>query len=232
MEKEIVPASKIRKVTAKRLSVSWNTAPHVSYTRTLDCESLISFRNELNKTLLEREKGKISYNTIIVKVCADALVNHPELNANYDGENIIYNKSVNVGIAINTERGLLVPNLKDVQDKSLLTLSEEYDDIINKTKAGKLKFSDMEEGTFTVSSLGSNKIEHATPLINQPESAILGIYSMMEKPAVINKEIVIRTQQNIVLVADHRIVDGVLASEFMNEIISNLEDKEYLQKLI
>lgn len=232
MEKEIVPASKIRKVTAKRLSESWNIAPHVSYTKILDCEGLIEFRKQVNVDRQKEGKNKVAFNSIILKACADALMKFPEVNARYDGENVIFNKSVNIGIAINTDNGLLVPNLKDVQLKRLTNISDEVDKLIELARSRKLKFADMEEGTFTVSSLGSNGVDHATPIINQPETAILGTYTMKKMPAVIDDEIVARMQQNFVLVADHRLVDGVLAADFINEIISSLENREWLNSIV
>ena len=232
MDKEIVPASNIRKVTARRLSDSWNLAPHVSYLRVLDCEELIKFRSLININRQKEGKNKVSYISIILKSCAEALVKFPEVNARFDGENIIYNKSVNIGIAVNTDSGLLVPNIKDAHKKKLYDISDEVDRLIDSARNRKLKFADMEEGTFTISSLGSNGIDYATPIINQPETAILGTYTMRKMPAVINDEIVARMQQNFVLVADHRLVDGVLAVDFINEVISNLESKVWLHSII
>lgn len=232
MQNEIIPASKIRKVIAKRLSESWNIAPHVCYTKILDCEELIKYRNQVNVDRQKEGKGKVSYNSIILKACAEALVKYPEVNGRYDGENVILNNGVNIGIAINTDNGLLVPNLKDVQSKMLYDISDEVDKLIELARNRKLKFADMEEGTFTISSLGSNGVDHATPIINQPETAILGTYTMKKMPVVVNDEVVVRTQQNFVLVADHRLVDGVQAADFINDIISNLENVEWLNSII
>ncbi|MHC1719264.1 MAG: 2-oxo acid dehydrogenase subunit E2 [Clostridiaceae bacterium] len=231
MDKKIIPASKIRKVTAKRLSASWNIAPHVSFTRTLDCENLIAFRNDMNSERVKNGQEKVSFNAIILKACAEALTHFPEVNGCYDGENVIINNSVNIGMAVNTEKGLLVPNIKEVQSKNLFGIVEELGKLIELARIGKLKFADMEEGTFTISSLGSSGIESATPIINQPESAILGVYAMKKRPACINDQIVARMQQKLVLVTDHRLIDGTQAADFLNEIITNLESEEWLKSL-
>ena len=135
---------------------------------------------------------------------------------------------MNIGAAVDTPFGLMVPNVKSAQNMSLDEFSAEVNRLVEAARGGSLQLPDMEEGTFTVSNMGMLGIDHATPIINYPESSILGAYSMRQVPAVKDGEIVIQTQQELVLVSDHRLVDGALAAKFLCDVVEMLEHPETL----
>lgn len=222
MEREVIPVSKIRKVIAKRMTESWHQSPRVSYTMTVDATAMKALRGQINGSLAEGE-GKLSFNTIIMKAAAVALMEFPDVNAEFDGERITRNPDANIGLAVDTPAGLMVPNIKKVQEKSLRQLSGEVDAATQRAKDGKMKIDDMSGGTFTISSLGSFGVEHATPIINTPELAILGVYAMKDTPVAVEGAIVIRPILTLVLVADHRLVDGALAARFLARVKELLE---------
>ncbi|NLW78657.1 MAG: 2-oxo acid dehydrogenase subunit E2 [Ruminococcaceae bacterium] len=228
MEREVIPAPKIRKIVAKRMLESWQNSPRVSFTMRIDAEKMMDLRKKLNAGLKEGE-GKISYNTIIMKACAIALMEFPDVNSCFDGENITRNPDANIGLAVDTEAGLMVPNIKQVQNKTLRQISDEMDSAIERARIGKLKIDDMSGGTFTVTSLGGMGIEHATPIINPPELAILGVYTLTDTPVAKDGQVIIRPLLTLVLVADHRLIDGALAARFFGRIKEVLETCEGLE---
>lgn len=228
MEREVIPAPKIRKVIAKRMTESWHTSPRVSYTMHVNAEKMMALRKSFNLAL-EADEGKISYNTIIMKACAMALMQYPDVNACFDGESITRNPDANIGLAVDTDVGLMVPNIKNVQEKSLKQLNGEVNDAVERARIGKLKIDDMSGGTFTVSNLGSFGIEHATPIINPPELAILGVYTLKDTPVAEDDQVVIRPLLTLVLVADHRLVDGAMAARFFGCVKDILETCEGLE---
>lgn len=222
MEHEIIPASKIRKIIARRMTESWHTAPRVSYTVSVNAANMQSLRKKLNADLAQGQT-KISFNDIIMKVCSKTLMEFPDVNACFDGEYITRNPNANIGLAVDTEAGLMVPNIKNCETKSLREISAEMNAAIARAQSGKLKIDDMSGGTFTVSGLGGFGVEHATPIINPPELAILGVYAIKDTPVAESGEVVIRPVMTLVLVADHRLVDGVMAARFLGRIKELLE---------
>lgn len=226
MAKKSVKATKVRRVIAKKLTTSWTTVPRVAYTKILVCDELKSYREKLNAG---REKAdKVSFNTLIMYACVKALKKYPEINAQFEDDHIIYDDCINMGVAVDTPYGLMVPNVKSAQDMGLEEFSAAVNKQVEAARAGALQLDDMMEGTFTVSNMGMLGIDHATPIINYPESSILGAYSMQETPAVKDGEIVIQTQQELVLVSDHRLVDGALAAKFLCDVVYMLEHPETL----
>ena len=222
MEKEIIPAGKIRKAIAKRMTESWHTSPRVSYTVRVDATNMQAERKTLNAYLTEGQ-SKVSYNIMIMKACAIALTELPDVNASFDGEHITRYKYANIGLAVDTNMGLMVPNIKHCEQKTVYEIAAEMDAAVLRAKAGKLKIDDMSGGTFTVSNLGGFGIEHATPIINPPELAILGVYAMQDTPVAENGAVVIRPLLTLTLVADHRVIDGVLAARFLKRVKDLLE---------
>lgn len=219
---KIIPVDGIRKIIAERMSYSVHTAPHVTLTTEIDMTEMLVLRSQLNTKALNGEK--ISVTDLIVKVVALALEKHPMVNATFEDGQIKLWADVNIGIAVATEKGLIVPNIKETNRKSLLQVSREAKDLITRAREGKLKPDEMTGGTFTVTNLGMFDIDAFTPIINQPESAILGVGRMLEKPVVRDGQIVIRTMMALSLSFDHRVLDGAPAAEFLKTIKLLLEN--------
>lgn len=211
---EKVAASSMRKVIANRMLESWNTTPRVTYNMEVDVTSMKEFRNKL-KDSLAKTNAKLTYNHILMKIASKALLEVPYLNASFDGEVIELHNHVNIGLAVDVGDGLMVPNVKNVQDKSLLDISVETEAIIASTREGNVNPDDLSGGTFTITNIGMFGIDSFSPIINKPEVAILGINRIVEKPVVLNEEIVIRPMMNLSLSADHSLVDGAMAAKFL-----------------
>lgn len=219
------PVSSLRRIIAGRMAASsQNTAP-VTLTTEVDASELVRIREE-NKANNHSEIIP-SYNTLIVKLVATALLNHPILNASLDDETIRYWEQINIGIAVDTERGLLVPVVKDVQDKSVNQLANEMDELLPRAKEGRALPDELSGGTFTITNLGVYEIDSFTPIINPPECAVLGIGRLVDRWRVINREPAIRTMMALSLTFDHRLVDGGPAAQFLQQI-KQLVENPYL----
>jgi len=211
----------IRKVIGKRLSESKFTAPHVYFTVSVDMSKAI----ESIKYIKKEKSLKISINDLIIFATAKVLAEQPQLNCSLVNERIIYYSDINIGVAVSLKDGLIVPVIRNANLKSLPSLSKEIKRKISLAKQKKIMPCDYEGGTFTVSNLGMYGIEQFTAIINPPEAAILAVGSIQKMPVATeeNKErIEIRSIMKITLSADHRLIDGVMASNFLNQI------KDYL----
>ncbi len=215
-----VPLSMMREAIAKRLTQSNIEAPHFFLTVEVKMENAIAFRESLNKF---DDKNKISYNDIIVKACASALKEHPQVNATFFGENIRMFADVHVGIAVAIAEGLITPVLRDADKKGLRQISQEAKELASRARDRKLKPEEYSGSTFTVSNLGMFDVDDFTAIINPPEAAILAVGSIAEKPVVEGGEIRIGKRMRITLSSDHRVVDGALAAQFMQTLKKILE---------
>lgn len=213
-----MPLTGMRKVIADRMSLSWRTAPHVHNTVEVDMSEAIQLKNKIALMGV-----KLSLTEIIVKCAAKALVEYPMVNNSLVDGGLVINKDVNVGIAVALENGLIVPVVRNADQKSLSQLRAEIADLSGRARQGKLLPDEYSGGTFTVSNLGMYGVDHFTPIINPPESAILGVCRTVERPVVIDGAIVIRPVMNLVLGYDHRLIDGALASQFMARVRQLLE---------
>lgn len=221
-EDEFVPYSRMRKTIAAHMTESAAQKPRVCLNTTVDCTKLVSLR----KTLKERHK--LSYNEIIAKSCARALEDYPQMNAVTTDGGLLIKKHINIGVAVDTEKGLVVPVLKDVNRKGLFTLAEEFSELADKVKQGSHTAADIQGGTFTVTNLGMFGVEHFDPIINSPECFILGVGCMKKVPAVCNDEICIREQMTISLSFDHAAFDGASAGKLLKAIKEYLEQPELM----
>ena len=166
----------------------------------------------------------MSFTHIFMKICARVLTEMPMANASIDGDEFILHDDVNIGVAVAVDGGLLVPNLKGVQKKSLSQIAGETDALVKKARSGKLGIADMQGGTFTITNLGAFGVRDFTPIINPPEACIMAMNAIVEKAVVLNGQVAIRPVTIIGLTADHRILDGADAARFlsrMKEIIEN-----------
>ena len=218
-----IPLTPMRKVIAERMSLSNATVPSVTYTLEADFSALVAFRNKV-KDEASKKGVKISYNHILMKICAAALKENPLANASFEGDAIVMHGNVNIGLAVSVEGGLLVPNVKAVQSKSLLRIAEETEQLVEQARNGSLTLDAMQGGTFTITNLGMFGMQSFTPIVNPPEACILGVNAIVEKPVVVNGEIVVRPMSALCLVADHRILDGAEAARFLARIKEFVEN--------
>lgn len=216
--------SGMRKVIADRMVKSVTTAPHVTLTSEFDMTKVKEIRAQLLPTIEKQTGYRLSFTEIMIKAVGLALSRYPALNAALVGDEIVYNEQVNIGLAVAVEDGLMVPVLKDVNVKGLASLTVEAKQIGKKAREMKLLPDEMKGSTFTISNLGMYAIDGFTPIINQPETAILGIGRIQDKPVVVNKAIEIRPMMVASLSFDHRAIDGAPAAEFLTELKRILEN--------
>ncbi|HDQ92935.1 MAG TPA: 2-oxo acid dehydrogenase subunit E2 [Synergistetes bacterium] len=218
-EERRVPLTPMRKIIAQRMFMSTSTIPSVFFNIEVDFGEFIRFRETLNGYLAE--KGiKISFNDILMKICAVALMDVPLANAWYDPEaqEYIMHTDANIGLAVAVEGGLLVPNVKGVQRKNLVQVAAESAELVAKARKGKILPEEMQGGTFTITNLGMFGIHDFIPIINPPEACILAVNSVIEKPVARNGNIEIRPVSMIGLSADHRILNGAEAADFLAKV--------------
>ncbi len=215
------PLTSMRKVIAKRLSESLFTAPHFYLTMEINMDKAMELRTQLNAVAAP---VKLSFNDIVVKAVAVTLRNHPAINSSWMGEFIRQNNHVNIGVAVAVGQSLFVPVVRNADMKSLGQISSEVRTLAGKAKEGKLQLPEMQGSTFTISNLGMFDIEEFTAIINTPDSCILAVGSIMQKPVVKNGEIVVGNVMKITLSCDHRVVDGATGAVFLQELKAKLED--------
>ncbi|NLG86112.1 MAG: 2-oxo acid dehydrogenase subunit E2 [Firmicutes bacterium] len=213
------PLVGMRKIIAQRMAESKRIAPHVTYNMEVDMSQAKNLY-----TIYKTQDHKISYNDIVVLATARALRRFPLVNASLVGEEIVYHNHIHVGVAVALDHGLIVPVVKDADQKSLSALAQEVRDLATRARQNMLSPDEITGGTFTVTNLGMYGIDSFTPVINQPESAILGVCRIADKPVVENSTVVIKPMMNLSLSADHRLVDGALAAEFLSQIKAFLEE--------
>lgn len=219
----MTPPTRLRKIIAERMLESWQTTAAVTYNMEVDMTELKALREKLNKHYVP--KGiKFSYNHLLIKALAKALIENPELNAYFDGENIEYHDYVNMGIAVAIGKELIVPNLKNADKKTLEEIAIETESLIKAAREGGLGTDDLTGGTFTITNLGSFGMDSFSPIVNKPESAILGINTIKDKPVVVEGQIAIRAMSNISLTADHRLIDGAAAAVFLSRVKELIEN--------
>lgn len=213
----------LRRSIAKNMTESWHISPRVTYTRPVDMTEAKEMRRRL-KDAMGNQGLKITYNHILMKVCARVLMEIPDVNGSFSDNMLTHHRHANVGLAVAKGDGLIVPNVKRCEEKSLTEISREMDALIRKTRNGDVALEDITGGTFTISSLGPYGITSFSPIINQPELVILGVCDIVDTPVVRNGEIVIRPIMNLSLTADHRVIDGVKASRFLQRVAEILEN--------
>jgi pyruvate dehydrogenase E2 component (dihydrolipoamide acetyltransferase) len=209
--------SAMRRVISERMSESQMMAAFVNYNLSVDVRELKSFKNKLKPLV------KISYTDLIVKIVSRVLIEFPLVNSSIEGNEIITRNYANIGVAVALDEGLLVPVIKYVNVKGLETISREIKSLAEKARTNSLKPDEMSGGTFTVTNLGMFNIESFTPIINQPESAILGINTIKDIATNVDGELVFIPMMTLSLTADHRVVDGAVGARFLNRV------KEYME---
>ncbi|MDA9356730.1 2-oxo acid dehydrogenase subunit E2 [Flavobacteriaceae bacterium] len=217
---EDVNHSQMRKVIAKRLGQSKFSAPHYYLSVEFDMTNAISFRNQYNSI----PDTKISFNDIIVKAASMALIDSPKVNSQWFEDRVRYNKHVHIGVAVGVDDGLIVPVLKFANQQKLSSIGSMVKDFAQKARSKKLTPQEMEGSTFTISNLGMFDIESFTSIINPPNTAILSVGSIVEKPVVKNGNIVIGNTMKLTLACDHRVVDGLTGAKFLQSLRGYVEN--------
>ena len=216
---EVKPMSGMRKAIAKNMQNSHMTSPTVTFNLGIDMTEMKRYREQL-----KAKEIKVSYTDLLVKFVSKALTEFPLLNCSVEDNKIIYKHYVNMGVAVALDNGLVVPNIVDADKKSLTEISAEVKELAKLAREGKLPPEKLRGGTFTITNLGMYGIESFSPIINQPEVAILGVNTMEDKVVVRNGEMCIRPIMNLSLTADHRVVDGSVAAQFLQRVKSLMEN--------
>jgi len=219
---KIIPITGIRKIIAERMSLSHKIIPPVTYCMEVDATDMVAVR----RMFKERENIDLSYNTLIIKAVAKALLDYPIFNSTVEGENVRLIDDINIGLAVATDYGLVVPIIHNADKKEdIRELDKIVRDLIERARQNKLSIDEVTNGTFIVTNLGMFKIDIFTPIIFPDQVAILGVGRMVEKPVVADGQIKIKPILTLSLTADHRVIDGALAATFLNRVT------EYLEKI-
>jgi pyruvate dehydrogenase E2 component (dihydrolipoamide acetyltransferase) len=220
---EIVPMTIMRKKIAEHMVMSAHTSPHVYSVYEVDFHRLSQLRDK-KKTEYERNGSKLSYTALIAKVTVDAVRAFPFTNASIDGDNIVYKKDINLGIAVALDQGLLVPVIRNADEKNLLGLARAIEDLAARARSKKLNPEEVQGGTFTITNPGIFGAVYGLPLINQPQVAILGVGAIVKRAVVIDDAIAIHPTCHLSLGFDHRLIDGADAGRFLAWIKDRLEN--------
>ena len=223
-----VPMSRLRQTIAKRLKDAQNNAAILTTFNEVDMFQLIETRNEYKESFESKYGVKLGFMSFFVKACVTALKEIPDVNAEIQDNNIIYKNFYNIGVAVGTDQGLVVPVVRDADKKSIIEIEKEIFELGNKARSGKLSITDMQEGTFTVSNGGVYGSLMSTPILNPPQSGVLGMHKIEKRPIVIDDEISIRPMMYLALSYDHRIIDGKAAVTFLVRVKEGLEDPRRL----
>lgn len=215
----VMPLTGMRRTIARRMKESLATAAQAYLQNDVDCNEMIRLRDSL------KVSGEaVTFTDIALKVVAMSLRKHPIMNSTWTDEGIRMRSDVNIGMAVGLEEGLVVPVIRDVDALSLRSINEKTRELIAKANAGKLLPEDMEDSGFTITNLGMYEVDRFTAIINQPESGILAVGRIVERPAVIDHTIQVRAQMTISLTYDHRVIDGAPAAKFMRTVREYFEN--------
>jgi pyruvate dehydrogenase E2 component (dihydrolipoamide acetyltransferase) len=225
------PMTPLRKIIAQHMSQSWNAIPHVTQFEEADITALEALRKK-HAAAYEKKGARLTLTALAVKIVAEALKKHPVFNTSLDESagDVIYKEYFHIGLAVDTEQGLIVPVLRDVDKKDILALSKEINELAAKTRDRKVSMEELQGGTFTISNQGGIGGGHFTPIINRPETAILGMGRGALKPAVREGKIEARLMLPLALSYDHRVIDGGAAVRFILDIVAGFE--KFDEKLI
>jgi 2-oxoglutarate dehydrogenase E2 component (dihydrolipoamide succinyltransferase) len=225
---ERVRMTKLRQTIAQRLKDAQNTAAILTTFNDVDMSAVMKLRNEYKELFEKRHGVKLGFMGFFVKACLQALKDVPAVNAEIDGDEIVYKNYYHIGVAVGTERGLVVPVVRDADRKNIADIEKEVADYGRKARAGKLSIDEMQGGTFTITNGGVYGSLMSTPILNAPQSGILGMHKIQERPVVINGKVEVRPMTYFALTYDHRIVDGREAVTFLVRVKESIEDPQRL----
>ncbi len=229
---EVVPMTRIRKITAENMILSKRTSAHVTTVFQVDYTNIARLRELHKDAFLQKNGVKLTYMPFIFRSCVQALKEFPQVNASIDGDNIIYHKDVHLGMAVALEWGLIVPVIRNADEKSILGLARASQDLAERARTKRLKPEEIQGGTFTVTNPGGFGSLFGTPIIPQPQVAILGVGTIEKRPVVVtddrgNDALGIRTVGYLALSFDHRLIDGADADRFLSSVKKTLEKGEF-----
>lgn len=227
-KKKVIPLVGPRRIIAERMAYSATVAPHITLTVSVDMTEAARLRSRVQRSLEEKTSYRLSYTAIIARVVAAALANHAFINASLAGDQIIVWEDVHLGIATNIDDYLVVPVIREAQTKTLEQLLSALGDLLDRARSRKLTPSEMSGSTFTISNMGMYGIESFSAIINPPESAILAVGSIVDTYVKVNQAMVEKPMMKLTICADHRVIDGVAAANFLNEMKNTLENPYFL----
>ena len=227
-QEERIKMTRLRQTIAKRLKQAQENAALLTTFNEVDMTNIMEMRKENQEDFQNRYGIKLGFMSFFVKACVVALKNYPAINAEIDGETIVYKNYYNISFAVGTDKGLVVPVLKDADELSFAEIEKNIKEISEKAKEGKLVIEDLQGGTFTISNGGVYGSMLSTPILNPPQSAVLGMHNIVERPVVINGNVEVRPVMYLALSYDHRIVDGKEAVSFLKIVKESLEQPKRL----
>ena len=227
-EEERIKMSRLRQTIAKRLKQAQENAALLTTFNEVDMSSIMEMRKENQEDFQKRYGVKLGFMSFFIKACVLALKTYPAVNAEIDGNDIVYKNYYNISFAVGTDKGLVVPVLRNADELSFADIEKNVKTISEKARDGKLSIEDLQGGTFTISNGGVYGSMLSTPILNLPQSAVLGMHNIFERPVVINGDIKIRPIMYLALSYDHRIIDGKESVSFLKTIKENLEDPRRL----
>jgi 2-oxoglutarate dehydrogenase E2 component (dihydrolipoamide succinyltransferase) len=225
---ERVPMSRLRQTIARRLKDAQNTAAMLTTFNEADMSAVMALRSRYKDTFEQKHGVKLGFMSFFVKACVGALKEIPTVNAEIDGADIIYKNYYHLGVAVGTDKGLVVPVVRNCDKLSLAGIEKEIADLGKRARSGELKIEEMQGGTFTITNGGIYGSLMSTPILNPPQSGILGMHKIQERPAAVNGKIEIRPMMYLALTYDHRLVDGREAVTFLVRVKEALEDPSRL----
>jgi 2-oxoglutarate dehydrogenase E2 component (dihydrolipoamide succinyltransferase) len=220
--------SPLRKRIAERLVSAQQTAAILTTFNEVDMSAVMALRKKLQEDFVKRHNVKLGFMSFFIKATVQALQTVPALNAQMEGEELVQNNFFDIGVAVGTERGLIVPVVRDCDQLSFAGIEKAIGDYAKKARDGKIKIDDLQGGVFTISNGGIYGSMLSTPILNPPQSGILGLHNIKERAVVVDGQIVIRPIMYLALSYDHRVVDGKEAVTFLNHIKENIEDPSRL----
>ncbi|HET9332851.1 MAG TPA: 2-oxoglutarate dehydrogenase complex dihydrolipoyllysine-residue succinyltransferase [Gemmatimonadota bacterium] len=225
---ERVPMTSIRKTIARRMAESKRTSAHVTTIDEVDMSAVVELRERLKAGFQEAHGVKLTYMPFVARAAIAALKEFPEVNASIEGDAIVYHRFWHLGVAVHTDAGLMVPVIRHADRKSMVEIAKSIDDLATRARDRKLELDEIQGGTFTLTNAGGFGALLTTPIINQPEVAILGIHKIDERPVARDGQVVIRPMMWLALSYDHRLVDGTPAVKFLRRVCELLESPERL----
>jgi len=225
---ERVKMTRLRQTIARRLKEAQNTAAMLTTFNEVDMSAIMALRNEYKDLFLKKHGVKLGFMSFFTKACCHALKEVPEVNAEIDGTDVVYKNFVHMGVAAGTPTGLVVPVVRDADQMSFAAIEQKIGELGARARDGKLSMAEMQGGTFTISNGGVYGSLMSSPILNPPQSGILGMHKIQDRPVVINGEIVIRPMMYLALSYDHRVVDGKGAVTFLVRVKEALEDPRRL----
>ena len=227
-QEERIKMTRLRQTIAKRLKQAQENAAMLTTFNEVDMQNIIQMKQDYKEDFQKKYSVKLGFMSFFVKACIVGLKNFPAINAEIKGENIVYKNYYNIGFAVGTDRGLVVPVLRNADELSFAEIEKNIKSISEKAKSGNLTIEDLQGGTFTISNGGVYGSMLSTPILNPPQSGVLGMHNIIERPVVKNGAIVIRPMMYLALSYDHRIIDGKEAVSFLKNITDTLEEPKRL----